>query len=445
MNFRIFLITLFVFFIPSLSAQEFLVVDDMDNVNDWFTEASEESKVEISVNTGLRKQGTGSLLIFAQFEGGEVSWVQANKIFSGFQEYQFLRFYVNVPILSEELRFLVLLVERDESIYYIEFSENLREKSWEEVTLPLDGFSLLEEVENFDENDSLDLDKIQFLSLTLVHLGEESMRFTALFDYMVLLEDFNGNGVPDVDEVPQDTDVNSLLKSARELYNEGKFEDAKRLLDEARDRLKAIGEKRGIYEISTLLEKIETELRGEADAAFERGRRYFLEKDYESAISELREARDIYDELGIKDKSKEAQFLIARSKAELRREKIFGVLFLLGIFLLLVVLGFLILRRRSGVREKKKTKLEDSIVCNFCGRFYSKDLEVCPYCSKSQEISLRNLQREKIKLSDALEKVELRYMKGEIEEDEYRKLKKKWLLRLADAEEKILDYEVKKK
>ncbi|MFQ6089538.1 MAG: hypothetical protein ACE5K0_11660, partial [Candidatus Methanofastidiosia archaeon] len=427
-------------------AQELLVVDDMDNVNDWFKETSEEGRIEISVNTGLRMQGTGSLQIFAQFEGREVGWVQANKVFSGFQEYQFLRFYVNVPLLSDELRFLVLLVESDDSIYYTEFSEKLREKSWEEITLPLDEFSLLEEVENFDENDSLDLDKVQLLSLTLVHLGEESMRFTAFFDYMVLLEDWDGNGVPDIDEVPQDTDVNSLLKSARELYNEGKFEEARELLYKVKDRLKAIGKKKGIYEISALLEKVERELRKkEADAAFERGRRYFLEKDYEIAISELREARDIYDELGIEDKSKEAQILITRSKAELRRGRIFGALFLLGVFLLVVILGFLILRRRSEVREKKKTKLKNGVVCNFCGRFYSKGFEVCPYCSKSQEISLKDLSREKMELSDALEKVELRYMKGEIEEDEYKKLKKKWLLKLADVEEKILDYEVKKK
>jgi membrane protein implicated in regulation of membrane protease activity len=95
--------------------------------------------------------------------------------------------------------------------------------------------------------------------------------------------------------------------------------------------------------------------------------------------------------------------------------------------------------------EKKKIPYEKEVPCKFCGRLISKAELECPYCRKKQYDlhEINTLLEKKSRIREALDNLELRFMNGEVDDETYKSLKKKWNVRLADIEEKIISSQMK--
>jgi len=95
--------------------------------------------------------------------------------------------------------------------------------------------------------------------------------------------------------------------------------------------------------------------------------------------------------------------------------------------------------------EEKKISYEKEVPCKFCGRLISKAELECPYCRKKQYDlhEINTLLEKKSRIREALDNLELRFMNGEVDDETYKSLKKKWNVRLADIEEKIISSQMK--
>jgi tetratricopeptide (TPR) repeat protein len=181
-------------------------------------------------------------------------------------------------------------------------------------------------------------------------------------------------------------------------------------------------------------------------------------KEYGVASGLYKTALRIYTELGDETKIEE----INKNMGDLKPSPVRN-LFTLGIIIILLlvaVIAYLVVRRKSAAAptpqptptppetppsDKKKAEAAGQIqTCPFCGREIPKSSVVCPFCSGSLSETREELMRKKEETQKTIDELEKSYIAGLVSEEEYKKLRRKWVTVLADIEEKIISYEVKK-
>ncbi|MFQ6088680.1 MAG: hypothetical protein ACE5K0_07250 [Candidatus Methanofastidiosia archaeon] len=105
---------------------------------------------------------------------------------------------------------------------------------------------------------------------------------------------------------------------------------------------------------------------------------------------------------------------------------------------------------RKVLEKFKKEQIESEKIlspCVFCGKLIYEKMKVCPYCKKSfnRKTRISELEFTKERIQKALDNLEIKFMSDEIDQKTYKRLKGKWLKKLADIEEDIISEEVRRK
>jgi tetratricopeptide (TPR) repeat protein len=181
-------------------------------------------------------------------------------------------------------------------------------------------------------------------------------------------------------------------------------------------------------------------------------------KEYGVASGFYKTALRIYTELGDETKVEEINKNMSNLKpSPLKNLFTAGIIIIL---LLVAIIAYLVVRRKPAAAptpqpaptpsetppsDKKKAEVAGKMqTCPFCGREIPKSETICPHCSNSLLETKEELQRRKEETQKTIDELEKSYIGGLISEEEYKKLRKKWVTLLADIEEKIISYEVKK-
>ena len=244
----------------------------------------------------------------------------------------------------------------------------------------------------------------------------EFQRSKSLYDE---IEDSTGSqqAQPMIDECEKAKNAEAAYEKGREYYEQKEYDNAITEFQRSKSLYDEIEDSTGSQQAQSMID--ECEKAKNAEAAYEKGREYYSKSKYEDAITEFEKAISLYKELGYTGKTEELRAKIEEAqKAISERVARNRVLVIVGIFVVIVV-AFLVVYifvRERGVPEGSDILHPEKVYCSSCGKENVKGTSYCKHC-KAPLKSLDELEKEKI-----LEDVRKKFVSGEISEEEYHRI-----------------------
>jgi tetratricopeptide (TPR) repeat protein len=225
-------------------------------------------------------------------------------------------------------------------------------------------------------------------------------------------------------------EADAAYEKGMEYFNQKKYNDALAEFQRSDSLYRELGDTDGSSGTQSMIDGCNKVL--EAEAAYEKGMEYFNQGKYELAISKFDEASSLYEEFAadpkipqelrnvdariqeLKDKKTEADDSIERAK---RRNRMLGFVVIIAA-VAAVFSAVLVLSRKRRPLQPSDMIPSETVLCKHCGKQNVKDASYCAYCNSSLRPS------DDSEKENALDILEERRAKGEITEEEFRKLKK---------------------
>jgi tetratricopeptide (TPR) repeat protein len=225
-------------------------------------------------------------------------------------------------------------------------------------------------------------------------------------------------------------DADAAYEKGLEYFNQKKYNEAREEFQESDSLYRELDDTEGFSGTQSMISACNKVL--EAEAAYEKGMEYFSQGKYELAESKFDEAVSLYGEFAadsnipqelrnvntriqeLNDKKEEVDDNIDRIK---RRNRILGFVVIIAA-VAAVFSAVLVLSKKQRPPEPSDTIPSETVLCKHCGKQNVKDASYCAYCNSPLRPS------DDSEKENALDILRKRRDKGEITEDEFRKIKK---------------------
>ncbi|MGC1119881.1 MAG: carbohydrate binding domain-containing protein [Candidatus Methanofastidiosia archaeon] len=256
-----------------------LVLDSFESQGGWEPVEAEGCSVRLILDRMNSREGQASLRIEAQFpeecnEGR--CYAGMTRRVSGFEGYHFLRLWIRPDAAASNAVFAIHLAIAGgkEGFYVIPLDKT----GWHLITVPFTDFK-----NDKEEDLSFSPGEIEAISLFLA--SNKAVKTVVNIDEFLVLQDSNGNGIPDVDETNMLEAAKNSEQMADRYYENGDYEKARKYYEETRNLYQQAGNTEKVQEMDRNAKECV------ALMEYEQAEESYAQKDYAKAMEAYERAR----------------------------------------------------------------------------------------------------------------------------------------------------------
>ncbi|MBU7013295.1 MAG: tetratricopeptide repeat protein [Theionarchaea archaeon] len=263
-----------------------LVLDSFESQEGWDQVAAEGCSIRLTLDRMNSREGQASIRIEAQFpEGCEEGRCYAGmtRRVSGFEGYHFFRFWIKPDAAASNAVFAIhLAISGGREGFCL---VPLDQTGWHLVTVSFTDFES-------DKKETISFSPGDIEAVSLLLASNKAMKTVINVDELLVLQDSNGNGIPDKDETNMLEAARNSEQMADRYYENEDYEKARKYYEETRSLYQKAGNAEKAQEMDKNAKQCVALLE------YEQAEESYAQEDYASAMEAYERARREFVLLG---------------------------------------------------------------------------------------------------------------------------------------------------